>query len=129
MRKIKIDNDLIEKIKETLEEVDANERSTPPISFAQYWYEVTSTTEEMVEAILTEPNYYEPNSDDVLEDFYEIKTMKYNKIDNTIDFEINEQAKIFLKRLYYGGNDIRRIIQKSILLERKDKLKTLKLKV
>ena len=88
MRKVKIDNVLIEKIKNVLDEIECLEPN-----FDNY------SKERMVECALTEPNYYDSNEFEPLEDFYNMNNMNYNKEDNTITFEIDKYADIFLQRL------------------------------
>ena len=106
MRKIKIDNTLIENVKYALDETECN----GALNFDEYWKSLNK--KEMVDAVL-DINYYDQNCNDPIEDFYE--KAKYNEKDNTIDFEITEHANIFLKRIYYLSGEILRI-------ERREKL-------
>jgi len=107
MRKIKINNILIENIKYALDEIECND----DLDFDEYWKNLNK--KEMIDTVL-DINYVDhKNSDDPIEDFYE--KAKYNEIDNTIDFEITEYANIFLERIYYLSTEILRI-------ERREKL-------
>jgi len=113
MRKIKIDDILIERIKYVLDEIE-DALDLGGLDFEEYWKNLTKR--EIIESAITEPNYYDYIFNlEPLEDFYKMQKIKYNEKDNTIDFESNNYANIFLKRIYYESNEILRI-------ERREKL-------
>ena len=112
MRKIEITNKLIEYLRDVLDEIESN----GDVEFEEYWKNLT--IKDIVVNSLTGPNYYNGNNDP-LEDFIEMRKMKYNEKDNTIDFDVSEHVNIFLDRVGYNSNEILKI-------ERSEKLKRLK---
>jgi hypothetical protein len=116
MRKIEVNKELILRIKEVLDEVEASERNGFD-KFKDYWKSLSIL--DKINAILIEPNYYDNNinnNDEPIQDFYLLKNISFT--DKEIVFDINKHANIFLDRLGYTTNEI-------IKIERREKLKNL----